>query len=87
MLAVEGRAAAVSLEISGSADVEDVAAVLADLGLQRGPLAAASALLVAAWHPEEAPDEEDDYQEKHNDDRNRHPNLAWVGFAPGTKGR
>jgi hypothetical protein len=64
--------------------VEGVAAVLADFGLQRGPLAAARAFLVAAWHPKDAPYEED-YHEKHDDDRNRHPNLASVGFKPGTE--
>jgi hypothetical protein len=53
--------------------VEDVAAVLADLGFQSGSLAAARALLVAARHPEEAPDEEDDYHHKHDDDRDCHP--------------
>jgi hypothetical protein len=62
--------------------VEDVAAVLADLGFQSGSLAAARALLVAAWHPEEAPDEEDDYHHKHDDDRDSHPNLASVRFIP-----
>jgi hypothetical protein len=69
-----------------SADVKDVAAVLADLGLQRGPLAAARAFLVAAWHPEDAPYEED-YHEKHDDDRDRHPKLASVGLTPGMNGR
>ena len=68
-----------------SADVKDVAAVLADFGLQRSPLATARALLVAAWHPEETPDEQDDYNEKHDDDRDRHPSLASVRFAPSTE--
>jgi hypothetical protein len=62
--------------------VKDVAAVLADLGSQSGSLAAARALLVAAWHPEEAPGEEDDYHHKHDDDGDSHPNLASVRFIP-----
>ena len=70
-----------------SADVKDVAAVLADFRVQRGPRATARALLVAAWHPEEAPDEEDGYQHKHDDDRDRHPKLASVGLTPGMNGR
>jgi hypothetical protein len=69
-----------------SADVKDVAAVLADFRVQRGPRATARALLVAAWHPEEAPDEEDGYQHKHDDDRDRHPKLASVGLTPGMNG-
>ena len=70
-----------------SADVKDVAAVLADFRVQRGPRATARALLVAAWDPEEAPDEEDGYQHKHDDDRDRHPKLASVGLTPGMNGR
>ena len=62
--------------------MEDVAAVLADLGLQSGSLATARALLVAARHPEEAPDEDDDYHHKHDDDGDSHPNLASVRFIP-----
>jgi hypothetical protein len=72
-------------ECRSSADVKYVAAVLADFGLQRGPLAAARALLVAARYPEETPDEECDYHDKHDDDRDRHPNLPPVRFAPGTE--
>jgi hypothetical protein len=68
-----------------SADVEDVAAVLADFGFQRGPRAAARALLVAAWHPEETSDEDDEDDNKHDNDRDRHPDLASVRFAPGTE--
>jgi hypothetical protein len=62
-----------------------MAAVLANFGLQRAPLAAARALLVAARYPEAAPDEGDGYHEKHDDDRDRHPNVASVGFTPGTE--
>jgi hypothetical protein len=65
--------------------VEDVAAVLADFGIQRGSLAATRAFLVAAWHPEETPHEEDGYQHKHDDDRDRHPNLVPVRFKLGTE--
>jgi hypothetical protein len=68
-----------------SADVKDVATVLADFRVQRGPRATARALLVAARHPEETPDEDDEDDDKHDDDRDRHPDLASVRFAPGTE--
>jgi hypothetical protein len=68
-----------------SADVKDVAAVLADFGFQSSPLAAARALLAAARHPKEAADEEDGYHDKHDDDCDRHPKRASGRFAPGTE--
>jgi hypothetical protein len=65
--------------------VKYVAAVLADFGRKRGPLTAARALLGAARHPEQAPHQQCDYHDKHDDDRDRHPNLPPVRFAPGTE--
>jgi hypothetical protein len=65
--------------------VKDVAAVLADFGFQWGPLTATRALLAAAWHPKEAPDEEDGYHDKHDDDCDCHPKHASGRFAPGTE--
>jgi hypothetical protein len=65
--------------------VKDVAAVLAHFGLHGAPLATARALLVAARHPQEAPDDEGDHDEGYDDDRDGHPNLAsGIVFTPGT---
>ena len=59
--------------------MKDVAAVLADLGLQWGSLAAARALLVAARHPQETPDNDEEHDDDQDDDRDRQRCLAVVG--------